>query len=156
MKYPINVPDINKKLKFYDEVIEAHTKASEYINDFHWCKEVKSSRLYTNLGWVLCIFLFDIVNTSSEEDNLLWIIVGDLPSMYLDIYGATTTVQVLEQYTGLAEDWINQVKEGGPMKEVYPFNADPSIEMAEFLESRVNQIKNNLIPNIDEISMQEI
>jgi hypothetical protein len=153
MLYPVDVEDINKKLEFYDEVIKARDEATLYINSFYWCLEIKKTSLYTNLGRVLCIFLFDIINTSSEGDNLLWIIVGDLPSMYLDVYGPTTTVQVLEDYVTLAEDWITQIKTGGSVEDCYPFNASPTVEMAELLETRVNQIKNNLIPNIDEISI---
>jgi len=156
MKYPISVDDINYQLEFYDEAIEAHDEAKQYINSFYWCEEIKGSSLYTNLGWVICIFLFDIVNSSSESDNLLWIIVGDLPPMYLDVYGATTTVQVLENYAALAEDWITQIKTGGSVENCFPFKAEATIEMAELLEIKVNQIKNNLIPNIDELSIQEI
>ena len=156
MKYPVDFNDIDKKLEFYDEVIKAHNEATQYINSFYWCLEIKKSTLYTNLGRVLCIFLFDIVNTASEGDNLLWIIVGDLPPMYLDVYGPTTTVQVLEDYATLAEDWIAQIKTGGSVENCYPFNASPIVEIAELLETRVDQIKNNLIPNIDELPIQEI
>ena len=154
MKYPINLKDLDKKLEFYDEVIAAYEKATEYIGSFYWCEEIKRSSLYTNLGRVLCIFLFDIVNASSKEDNLLWLIVGDIPSMYLDVHGAKNTVQVLEDYAALAEDWINKIKAGETVDGCYPFKAEPALEMAELLELRVNQIKNNLIPNIDKISVQ--
>jgi hypothetical protein len=156
MKYPIDVNDISKKLEYYDEVINAHNEATQYINSFYWCLEIKKSTLYTNLGRVLCIFLFDIVNTSSEGDNLLWVIAGDLPPMYLDVYGPKTTVQVLEDYATLAEDWITQTKTGGSIERCYPFNPTPTIEMAELLETRISLIKNSLIFNIDEISMQEM
>ena len=156
MKYPINFNRINRKMEYYDEIIKCHSHATEYIKSYYWCKEIKGSSLYTNLGWVLCIFLFDIVNASSEEDNLLWLIVGDIPSMYLDVFGPKTTIQVLELYSALAEDWIKQIKSGGSIEECYPFKANPTTEMAELLQLKVNQIKNNLIPNIDEISIQPL
>jgi hypothetical protein len=73
--------------------------------------------------------------------------------MYLDGFGARNTREVLENYVFLAEDWINQVKTGGRIADCYPFKAEPTLEMADLLESRVKQIKNNLIPNIDNLSI---
>jgi hypothetical protein len=156
MEYPINFKDLTKKIKYYDEVINAHKEAADYIQSFYWCKEIKNSSLYTNLGKVLCIFLFDIINSSSDDDNLLWLVVGDLPPMYLDTYGAKNTTEVLENYARLAEDWISQIKTGGGIDGYYPFKAAPTLEMAELLEKKVNQIKHNLIPNIDKISVKLI
>jgi len=156
MNYPINLKDISDKLEYYDEVIEAHKEASDFILSFYWCFEVKNSSIYTNLGKLLCIFLFEIDNSASEDDNFLWVIVGDLPPMYLDTLGPTTTVQVLEDYADLAQDWIDKVKIGKSVNDCYPFIAAATLEMAELFQVRINLIKHNLIPNIEEISIQTL
>jgi hypothetical protein len=156
MQYPIDVKEIPIKLDYHKEVINAKKEAEVYLNSFTWCKRINKSAIYTNLGRVLCVFLFDIDNTSCKEDNLLWVIVGDIPPMYLDTFGPKTTVQVLEDYIRLSEHWIHQVKIGGPINECYPFNVKPTLELAELLEIRVSFMKNTLIKNIDDLAIENI
>src|ERR1700761_3304853 len=107
MSYPINYDDISVNTEFYSELAEMHKEAENYLKNFKWCKEIKNCSLYTNIGKVFCIFLFEIDNAASIEDNFLWIIVGDIPPMYLDTFGVKTTGEVIETYVDLAEEWIN-------------------------------------------------
>jgi len=153
MKYPKRVKDLTAALDFYPEVIEMHQKASLYINDFAWCREVKNSILYLNLGSTLCVFLLEIDNSASNEDNFLWIVVGDIPSMYLDVYGAKTTIEVLSRYSALAKDWIFNVEHRLSINHCYPFYTGTTMEMAYMLKKRVDFIEKTIIPNIDEIKL---
>jgi len=153
MKYPISFEAITKDVEYCEEVIKMHDQASTYLKKFEWCKAIKNSTLYLNLGVTLCIFLFEIENLASKEDNFLWMMVGDIPPMYLDVYGSKTTVDVLERYTALAKDWISSIELGESIDDCYPFEAMPTIEMANLLKTRVNLIQNSIIPNIDEISL---
>jgi hypothetical protein len=153
MKYPKRVKDLTHSLDFYSEVIEMHQKASLYIKDFRWCREVKDSTLYLNLGSTLCVFLVEIDNIASNEDSFLWIMVGDIPSMYLDVYGAKTTIEVLSRYNALAKDWIFNVEHKLSVDDCYPFDTESTIEMAYMLKKRVDFIEKTIIPNIDEIKL---
>jgi hypothetical protein len=151
MIYPINYKDINPDIDFYPELKALHQEAKSYLLGFKWCAEIKDSFLYTNLGSVFCIFLLEIINTQSSKDNFLWVIVGDIPSMYLDVYGPKTTKQVVEDYIRLAGDWISHVKSGKSVDDCYPFKAEPTIELAELLEKRVSFMKNTLLDNMEDI-----
>ena len=151
MKYPINFKEIKPKLQYYSEVVDVYKTAEKYLLGFDWCKNIKNSALYTNLGETFCVFLFEIDNSASDEDNFLWIVVGDLPSMYLDIHGCKTTKEVIENYVELAEDWIKHVRANKPVDERYPFNVSPTLEMAELLEKRTYFMRNTLIENIEDI-----
>jgi hypothetical protein len=153
MKYPIDLNAIPAKIKYYSEVIEMNKKASDYLLSFDWCVEIKSSSIYLNLGSILCIFLFQIENSASSDDNCLWVIVGDLPSVYLDIHGPKTTVEVLEDYTNLADDWTEHIKNGKSIDDCYPFGAEQTVELAMMLEKRSSFIKNTIIHNIDEVAL---
>jgi len=153
MKYPIKTTQLKKSLEFYSEVIELKKEAEKYITGFTWCLSVVESSLYLNLGEKLCVFLYQIDTSSSNGDTFFWIIVGDLPSMYLDVYGPKTTVEVLEDYAFLAKDWISKVEAGLSVKDCYPFNAAPTIEMADLLKRRVAIIEESIIPNIDAIAL---
>lgn len=154
MSYPINYKNIKKDIEFYNELNAVQQKAVDYLVSFKWCKEVKNCFLYINLGEVFCIFLFEIVNAQSVEDSLLWVIVGDIPSMYLDTHGFQTTLKVIEGYIDLAKNWIRNVREGKSLKDSYPFNAAPTLELAGLLEKRIAFMENTLINNIDDLSYQ--
>jgi hypothetical protein len=93
------------------------------------------------------------LTTASIEDNFLWIMVGDIPSMYLDVYGSKTTIQVLSKYNVLTKDWIFNIEHGLSVDDCYPFNSEPTIEMADMLKKRVHFIEKTIIPNIDEIDL---
>lgn len=152
MIYPINYKDITPDIDFYSELGAVQKEAENYLLGFKWCAEIRDSFLYSNLGNVFCIFLFEIVNTQSSEDNFLWVIVGDIPSMYLDVHGSDTTKDVVGNYVELAEDWINHIKRGKSVDECYPFNAEPTIELAELLEKKVSFMKNTLLDNMEDVA----
>ena len=154
MIYPINYKAINNDVEFYQEVVALHKEAENYLLGFKWCAETKGSFLYNNYGKIFCIFLFEITNTQSSEDNFLWIIVGDIPPMYLDSYGPRTTREVVEDYIGLSEDWINHIKAEKGVDGCYPFNVEPTIEMAELLEKKVLFMKNELLTNMVDMPLQ--
>ncbi len=151
MRYPINYKEIKPKLKYYSEVVNVYNEAEKYLLSFDWCTNVKQSALYTNLGEKFCIFLFEIDNSASDEDSFLWVVAGDIPAMYLDIYGSKTTKEVVEGYVELAEDWINHIRLNKSVDECYPFNANPTLEIAELLERRTSFMKDTLIKNIEDI-----
>lgn len=153
MRYPIKYTEIGSKTEFYSEVILLHKEATDFLMSFSWCKSILNSHLYLNLGSTLCIFLFDVENIASKDDNKLWVIVGDIPPMYLDTYGPRTTKEVLEDYVRLAYDWINNVKLGKSVENCYPFKAKPTKEMAGLLEQKVSFMKTTLIDNIDDIPL---
>jgi hypothetical protein len=153
MEYPIRVKALTEAVDFYPEVIKMNDQARVYIEGFRWCKEVRDSVLYLNLGSTLCIFLFEIENFASSEDNFLWIMVGDIPAMYLDVYGSKTTIEVLRRYNALAKDWISNVERGLSVDDCYPFNVEPTMEMADMLKKRVDFIEKTIIPNIDEVDL---
>jgi hypothetical protein len=154
MSYPIKYDDISVKIEFYSELIGMYEEAKNYLKNFRWCKEIKSCNLYTNIGKVFCIFLFEIDNAASKEDDFLWIIVGDIPPMYLDTFGVKSTKGVIETYVDLAEEWINNIKAGEPIDKCYPFNAAPTLEFAELLEKKVSFMKNELMNNIENIKLK--
>jgi len=153
MKYPVEFKNITAKTEFYTELLKAHEEAVSYLKGFPWCKSIIDSHLYLNLGSTLCIFLFEIDNTASRDDNYLWVIVGDLPPMYLDTHGPRTTKHVLEDYVKLAEDWITHVKQGKSVQNCYPFKAKPTLEMATLLERRASFIKDTLIDNTEDVKI---
>lgn len=157
MNYPINYKDIPSNIDFYHELAAQYDEAESYIKNFTWCKQIKECSLYINLGKIFCIFLFEIENLASTEiqDGFLWVIVGDIPTMYLDTFSQKTTKKVIKTYINLAEDWISSVRAGTDLSECYPFNVNPTSELAELLGKKISFMKNTLLDNLEDIHLLE-
>lgn len=153
MLYPINYKDINADTEYAAELKLLYRESENYLKSFSWCKEILSGEVYVNLGRVFSLFLFEIENIQSKEDNILWVIGGDLPFMYLDTAGAKSTKEAVNAYVHLASDWIECVKNSEDTSECYPFDAEPTLGLADLLEKRTSFIKNTLIDNIDDIEL---
>jgi hypothetical protein len=157
MNYPIQYKNIPSNVDFYSELTAQYNEAESYLNSFSWCRKINECSLYSNLGKVFCIFLFEIENLASKEieDGFLWVIVGDIPPMYLDTFSQKTTKKVIETYIRLAENWINGIKSGTGVNDCYPFSANPTLELAELLEKKIIFMKNTLLNNIEDIPLSE-
>jgi len=119
----VRIDEEDEKNQFYDEVLAMKTDATTYLLGLRkWCKKIYHSDLYYNLGSTLCVFLFEIENKQSVEDNRIWVINGDVPKMYLDSFGATTIKEVLENFCNLAEEWSSNILEGKSLDECFPFD----------------------------------
>jgi hypothetical protein len=151
MEYPIRIDDISLSIDYYDEVIKLVKESKEYLISQSWCKSVSDGWLFTNLGKVLCIFLYRIDNLQSPEDDLLWVLVGDFPPMYLDTLNVSDTQDVVEVYVDLVNDWIKHVELGESMDDCFPLKSDHSSESIQSLKKRLNLLKNSIAQNIDKI-----
>lgn len=148
---PIPVLEIDSSIEFYSEVNQIYNEAKDYLKNFKWCNKIYNGYLYFNMGSTLCIFLFNIENNQSSEDNEIWVVIGDIPTMYLDTVGATSIKEVLSNYIDLASDWIFNVLNNKTLEDSYPFNTEPTKENALLLQSRINFMKNNILENIEDL-----
>lgn len=148
MKYPLRLEEIEPSLEFFNEVVTLIKESKEYLSRQTWCKVIYQGWLFTNIGYALNIFLYKIENKQSPEDNFLWIVVGDLPPIYLDTYDIKTTKDVIETYIDLVEDWIVHARSGQSLNECFPFEASNSKESVTMLEHRVQLLRNNILPKI--------
>lgn len=152
MNYPVNIKDINPSIEFYSEVTPLVEEATKYLREHPWCKEIYNGWLFTNVGYAINIFLFEIENSQSSEDNLVWVIVGDFPPMYLDTYNVSTTKEVAETYVELVSGWIEKAENNEPLDECYPLDAGTDKVSIELLKRKVEFLEKKVIPNIDELN----
>jgi hypothetical protein len=156
MKYPINIYNITPSLEFYSEVVPLAEESKRYLIRQDWCQGVKNGWLFTNLGKVLCIFLFEVDNTQSPEDNLLWVIVGDLPPMYLDTNSVLDNREVIEVYIQLVIDWIDHLDSGKPLDECFPLEAERSAGSIQMLKERMTLLQYTILPEIEKLPFKLI
>jgi len=156
MKYPINIKNIDESTEFYSEVIPLVETAKSYLRQHRWCKKIFSGWLFTNIGYSVCIFLFEIENSQSKEDNLIWVITGDLPNVYLDTYNIHNTKSVIEVYVEIVNMWIKTIENGKSLENCYPLDALKTEESLIMLKKRTFLLENQILPNIDDLHFETI
>jgi hypothetical protein len=138
--------DTLSEIEELQAIMGLYEKAKAYLENFEWCLVTKrcwydkDNGIYEKLG----IFLFEIEPLNNNVDDFIWIIVGDLPSFYLD-KSVTTGQEALQVYCELMEDWIDKVKKGESILECFPIPAAPTIENAELLNNRISFIRRELV-----------
>lgn len=122
-----------------------HGRALDYVSRHHWCASVVESFLGFGVADVVAVFLFR-VRMSTEEEQVLWVVVGDLPTAYLVTDEIPTAAVALEVYADLMDDWVDAVREGTSLEGVFPVAAPADEEHASMLESRTESLRTLIIP----------
>jgi len=151
MIYPVKIENIDSSFEYFDEVNLLIEESKKYLSAHVWCRSVKQGWLFTNIGHTINIFLYEIENEQSPDDNFIWTMVGDLPAIYLDTFGVKTTKEVIENYIGLADDWIYHVESDQSIEHCFPFQANTSNESINMLKIRIQLLRDNILPNIKDI-----
>ena len=138
--------DALTEIEEIQSILGLYNEAREYLESFDWCvstKKVwydKDHGIYEKIG----IFLFEIEPLNETVDDFIWVIVGDLPSVYLD-KSVTTGQEALETYCELMQEWADNIKSGKSLDECYPVPVDTTIENAELLSGRISFIRRELL-----------
>jgi len=138
------------KMKGDDEVDtkllkEMLKEASDYIMGFSWHKGVKEVYFGMGVGGVAAVFLFKIQPSNKSVDEWVWVIVGDIPSAYINIDESPNPACALDGYIGAMEEWIKAVKSGKSVEKLIPVNAPATIENAKDLEKRLKFIDKEIL-----------
>jgi hypothetical protein len=127
------------------ELREMLTRARSYLLSHRWCESVTEEHLGFGVGGIVAVFLVRArLRTGGEE--LLWVVDGDLPPAYLVTDRAKDAATALEVYADLMQDWVNAVRQGKDLREVFPVEAPPDEEHAALLETRIRLLRSDMVP----------
>ncbi len=136
------------------ELLKSHMEEAEsYLSRQRWCEEIKESYFGLGIGGVVAIFLFRIVPNDPQIDNYIWVIVGDVPPLYLTTEECPNPACALDGYIGAMEKWADAAiqqrsKDGLPPVEA-PFtreNGQALKKRLKFLDREVlSQYKDDLV-----------
>lgn len=127
-------------------LVEMHEKAKKYLTSHSWCPKITESYLGYGVGGVVALFLFRLSPPINGVDEWLWVVVGDLPSAYMVIDDAENPAKALEAYCTLMEEWANSALRGEDLSERYPVEVPPTAENARLLFTRVQFLRDKVIP----------
>lgn len=133
-----------REIEEFQAIMKLYEEAKNYLESFDWCKKVITAwydfGLYEKIG----IFLFQIDPIKSGVDEFIWVIAGDLPTVYLD-QSLLTGQEALKIYCELMTDWSDNLIQGKSIEECYPVAVKPTIKNAELLKSRIEFIRKELL-----------
>lgn len=125
-------------------------KARTFVESHHWAPPITDLLLAFGIGGVIGLFLVrfesGIVSGEGQGDREIWVVVGDLPSIYFETEEVETRSKALRVYCNIAEDWANQVLAGADLSESYPISVAPTPEHARMLKSRIETIRGDFVP----------
>jgi len=126
------------------------TQARAYYNSLSGFPPLTQCLLAFGVGGILGLFLMqfdqDLRWKTGHRDHELWVVVGDVPPAYFVTDGAFEPADALQVYCELMEDWADVVLADGDLRGVFPVRAAPNHEHARMLKSRVDFIREKLIP----------
>lgn len=119
-------------------------QAQAYLSSFGWCRRLREAWFGMGVGGVAAVFLVQI-DALGTVDEWLWLVVGDIPSCYLVADQASTPTEALRMYCKLMEEWVSAVRSKHSLDDVFPVDAEPTLENAELLARRLRFIREFLL-----------
>jgi hypothetical protein len=125
-------------------------RAKAYLTAFKWCHGIKEAYFGDGVGKIVAAFLFRI-DSPPDVDEWIWVVTGDIPSVYMDTYETSTPALALDCYCFLMEEWVAAVRGEGDLSldEVYPVDAPATPGNADALERRIEFIRTEIIPKME-------
>ena len=91
--------------------------ARKYMENQQWCLRILETFLGIDEGYILGVFLFKIMPSDENIEEYLWVVVGDLPPLYLVTEAAPTPafalLRYIEEMTVWAEAAITRTDNSG-------------------------------------------
>ena len=137
-----------------EELAEFGTEAEDFLCSHRWCRSIRQGYFWDGWAGILAIFYVEI-EPAGQADGPVWVIVGDIPPAYMDIVTCPEGADALECYVGAMQEWVDHVKKGQPVDDQIPVRRrvslapmPPTLEAAEMLESRLEFIRERLLPQL--------
>ena len=132
------------------DLVELAAEAREYLLAHDWCEEVES--LFYDRGFPkVAVFLANIVPMGSA-DSQLWVIVGDVPPLYIDTVDYENGAEALAGYLIVFLHAIMLFRTDQPLDDVPPILTRGSLvemsfddEVAKMLSGRLTAIRKMLL-----------
>lgn len=145
-RFPVGIDIDYESPEEIAELAELEAEAWVFMGGYHRTPPIESLVLAFGVGTILGLFLLRFAPGGRPEDAERWVVVGNGPSMHFEADVIPTPALALDLYCGLAEDWATCVLEELDLSECYPIPVAPTQEHAHMLLSRVEFIREELMP----------
>jgi hypothetical protein len=128
-------------------------KARAFVQSHRWAPPIEEMLLAFGIGGVIGLYLVRFERGISTGEGKgareIWVVVGDLPSIYFEIEGSQTRAGALRTYCDIAEAWADATLTDDDLSECFPIPTEPTEEHAQMLKSRLQTIRNEFVPLVE-------
>lgn len=121
------------------------TEAEQFLESFKWHRGILDGYFGLGVGGVAAVFLFHIKPADTVVDDYVWIVVGDIPPLYVTIEDAPNPACALDAYIGAMEEWADAALAGRSVLNLVPVDAEPSQENGAALKKRLDFLDKEIL-----------
>lgn len=119
-------------------------EATQYMRSQSWCHEILEAYCGTGVATIFYAFLFHIKPSRPEIEEFLWVVVGDIPPLYLITQTAHNPATALFEYTLVMSVWADAAIEQTSSSGLPPVSAPFTRKNGLALRRRLAFIRNYL------------
>ena len=124
---------------------EMAKQARRYLESQNWCERVTELRFGDGVGGIAAVFFARLIPAQPGADAEVWVVVGDIPPLYLVLDDLPDPTAALQAYVDWRRDWVAAVRCGGSLEELPPVDAPPTRANADDLARRLDYIEREII-----------
>lgn len=125
-------------------------EARAFLSAFRWCAAIKKSYFGFGVGGIFGVFLFEITPNANGVDDFVWVVVGDLPPLYIAIDEAPNPACALDIYLNAMFDWCETAINEGDLSKCPPVDVEPSPEIVSALMGRIEFLREEILVHYKE------
>jgi hypothetical protein len=127
---------------------EMADEAAGYIRSFRWCIDLHEQYFGDGVGGIVALFLHRVTIRGCQNPEWIWVIVGDIPSVYLEFEGFPSPRAALSRYIEGAEEWLAASPEARESGEIIPIDVPPEPELLDALAGRIKTLRTLVLPHL--------
>ena len=120
--------------------------AGDHLSEYDWCKSIREFFFGDGIGGIFAVFLAQLETSRSEQDEFVWVIVGDLPFGIQPVDELKTPKAALEAHIKKLRNWVKLLRQGESTTGIIPDDIPASPEWAEALNLRLDIIQLQIMP----------
>ncbi len=133
-------------------LLEMAAKAAGYVRSFEWCLALHDQYFGDGVGGIVALFLHRVSIRGHAAPEWIWVIVGDIPSVYLEFEGVPHPCAALTRYIEGVEEWLAASPRERESSEMIPIEVPDEPEWIESLTGRIKTLRTLVLPHLkDEV-----
>jgi len=127
-------------------LIGMSTEARAYLESQEWCQGINASYWGLGVGGIVAVFLFQVDHDERCSDDYLWVVVGDLPSLYIVTDDAPDPLVALECYICEMNRWAEVAGKNHSGRCLAPVGVPANEKNITALKKRMDFLVQKIIP----------
>jgi hypothetical protein len=117
---------------------ELPEQVRDYLLGTGYWRRVERLHFGLGIGGVFGVFLAEAEPARDDVDDEVWVVVGDLPPLYLVTDEIATPAEALAAYIAHRRAWVGAVRANASVADLAPVDVEPTKEWAAALATRLD------------------